>query len=104
MRERRPPGIKKAGIDYIHEAVDKLSANHKDIMKAYGSKNSLRMTGNNGTSNVDEFTWGIGDRSCSVKISNETVRNKMGSLEDRRAGADVDPYIATSLLFKTISL
>ena len=104
MRERSKPGIKKNGMDYIYEAVDKLTANHKEHMKAYGSKNVFRMTGENGTANFDEFTWGIGDRSCSIKISNETVRNKMGSLEDRRPGADVDPYIATNLLFKTTCL
>ena len=62
------------------------------------------MTGENGTAKFDDFTWGIGDRECSIKISNETVRNKMGSLEDRRPGADIDPYVVTSLLFKTINL
>ena len=38
--------------------------------------NKRRMTGKHETSSFDKFTWGEGNRSASVRIGNDTIKNK----------------------------
>ena len=64
------------GWDHIISAIKKLKENHKDHMKVYGDDNRLRLTGNHETSNYDEFTFGVANRGCSVRIPRETEKNK----------------------------
>ena len=104
MRDRKPPGISKTGLDYIHEAVGKLKNKHKEHMEVYGENNECRMTGACETAKFNEFTWGIGSRDTSIRISNDIIKNKKGYFEDRRPASNVDPYRATSALFQTTHL
>jgi len=92
------------GIDIINLSIKKLSKKHKEHMDVYGNDNHLRMTGNHETSNFNEFTWGIGSRSSSIRIPSETSKNGKGYFEDRRPSSNMDPYLVTSKLFKTTIL
>ena len=56
------------------------------------------------TAKYDEFTYGVANRGASVRIPRETERLKCGYFEDRRPSSNMDPYIATSLIFETCSL
>jgi len=62
------------------------------------------MTGDNETSSFDKFSWGTGNRSASIRIPTETKYNECGYFEDRRPSSNMDPYVVTSLIFKTIHL
>jgi glutamine synthetase len=88
------------GIDIIYEYIKRLEKNHKESIKAYGDDNHLRLTGFHETSSYDNFTYDIGTRNTSVRIPNHVVREKNGYFEDRRPAANIDPYLATSSLFK----
>jgi glutamine synthetase len=88
------------GIEEIHRCIKCLSENHEELIKVYGNNNDLRLTGFHETSSYDKFTWGIGTRNTSVRIPNQVLREKCGYFEDRRPAANIDPYLATSKLFK----
>ena len=70
-------------------------------MNLYGKDNELRMTGEHESSNYDKFTYGVGDRTVSIRIPVITHENKKGYLEDRRPASDMDPYLVTGMLFIT---
>lgn len=94
----------KNGLEVIEEAIEKLSKNHNLHMENYGTGNEQRMTGEHETSSYDKFSHGRANRGASVRIGNETIQNKCGYFEDRRPSSNCDPYLVTSLIFKTCCL
>ena len=98
-------GTKKHnGLYYINQAIKLLSAKHDKHMAVYGSGNKERMTGECETSSFNKFTSGVADRSASVRIGNQTYKNKCGYFEDRRPSSNCDPYLVTSHIFETTCL
>ena len=91
----------KTGLDYIHEAIERLSDKHDEHMAVYGSGNEQRMTGEHETASFDKFSWGTANRGRSVRIGNENVKNQKGYFEDRRPSSNMDPYLVTGKLFET---
>lgn len=91
----------KEGIDFINEAVEKLSKKHKEHMDVYGKDNDQRMSGEHETASYDTFSIGIANRGRSIRIGNDTLKEKKGYFEDRRPGSNCDPYLVTGMLFKT---
>ena len=89
----------KNGLDYIYKYIENLRQCHSEMNEVYGKNNHLRLTGKHETSSYELFTYGVGTRNTSIRIPNETNKNKYGYLEDRRPGANIDPYKATSMLF-----
>jgi glutamine synthetase len=88
--------------DVILDILKKLEKNHKEHIKIYGNDNFKRLTGNHETSTMDNFSYGVANRGASIRIPNETFKNKKGYLEDRRPGASADMYLVTSKIFETI--
>ena len=82
-------------------AINNLKANHQLHIKSYGDDNHLRLTGLHETSSIDEFSYGIANRGCSIRIPNETNINNRGYFEDRRPSSSMDPYKVLSLLLNT---
>ena len=60
------------------------------------------MTGEHETASYDNFSCGYGNRGASLRIGTDTMNNKKGYFEDRRPSSNCDPYVVTSLIFKTI--
>jgi glutamine synthetase len=94
-KRMRSPG----GYDSILHTIQELKSHNTEDMKYYGEKNTLRMTGENETARYDVFSHGVGDRTASVRIPHDTFIKKYGYMEDRRPGANMDPYLVTSILF-----
>lgn len=92
----------KTGLDFIDEAITKLSKKHKEHMEVYGSDNDQRMTGAHETASFDTFSDGTANRGASIRRGNKTVADKKGYFEDRRPSANCDPYLVTGKLFQTI--
>ena len=92
------------GLEYIMSVIIKLCANHSYHMENYGKDNNKRMTGLNETSSYDKFTYGIGSRNTSIRIGYDTYKNKKGYFEDRRPASNINPYLATSIIYKTCCL
>jgi glutamine synthetase len=92
------------GLTEIIACMEKLERKHEQHIAAYGKDNHLRLTGLHETSSMDKFTWGIGTRNTSVRIPNLTQKDGAGYFEDRRPAANIDPYLATSIIAETCCL
>ena len=90
----------KRGYKEIMRCIQKMATNHVNHMKEYGEDNYLRMSGQHETAKYDEFSYGVANRGCSVRIPRDTERNQCGYLEDRRPASNMDPYKVTSLIFE----
>ncbi len=93
---------KNNGLQAINTAIEKLSKKHHDHIKVYGANLESRLTGQHETAHLSEFRSGIADRGASIRIP-QGVKNKgYGYLEDRRPGANADPYEVSAALVSTI--
>jgi len=84
---------KHEGLFYIKDAIEKLKKTSSQDILYYGLNTQSRLTGRNETECYDEFTWSVGGRSTSIRISHDTHRERKGYLEDRRPSANCDPYL-----------
>ena len=89
------------GWEHITKAIENLKHNHKQHILIYGDDNSLRLTGKHETSSIDEFTCGVANRGCSIRIPRETALRQKGYIEDRRPSSSADMYLVTSKLYHT---
>jgi glutamine synthetase len=80
------------GYEEILNIVKRLEKNHTRDIATYGADNEERMSGECETAKYDTFTWGIADRTASVRIGTDTVRDQKGYLEDRRPASNANPY------------
>jgi len=92
------------GIEEIYKAMTKLETKHDEHIKIYGEGNDDRLTGEHETASYKEFSWGKGTRNTSIRIPNQVVKEEYGYFEDRRPAANMDPYLVTSIIFKTCCL
>lgn len=98
----------EGGIKYIEEAIEKLSKRHAKHIQAYdahgGLDNKRRLTGHHETSSINDFSAGVANRGCSIRIPRAVGEEKKGYLEDRRPASNCDPYLVTELLVRTTVL
>lgn len=90
------------GYSCILDTITKLSKTHTTDILYYGEDNRMRLSGKCETSSYDTFSYGVGDRTASIRIPNSTYSNKCGYLEDRRPASNMDPYIVARILLSTI--
>jgi glutamine synthetase len=76
-------------------------------MKFLGIDNKKRLTGLHETSSFNELTYGIGDRTKSLRIATTNYTDKdthtskrklAGYIEDRRPASNSDPYVVCSII------
>ncbi|XP_061655948.1 glutamine synthetase-like [Phyllopteryx taeniolatus] len=98
----------EGGLQYIEQAIKKLSKKHMEHIKMYdphgGQDNMRRLTGRHETSNVNEFSAGIANRGASIRIPLQVGQEKKGYFEDRRPAANCDPYLVTKAIANTCLL
>ncbi len=90
------------GRKTIDEAIKYLSHKHAEHIDVYGYKLEERLTGSHETASINEFSYGVANRSCSIKIPCTVVLKGYGYIEDRRPGANADPYVVATQLISTI--
>ena len=93
---------KTKGMGAIESAVNNLAEKHQLHIENYGSGLAERLTGLHETCSITEFRSGNSDRGASIRIPMATTRKGYGYIEDRRPGANSDPYIVSELLMTTI--
>ena len=87
----------------VIEACEKLGKMTKEHIAVYGTDNDKRLTGANETCSIEQFRFGIGDRTASIRIpSSINDSTTPGYLEDRRPASNGDPYEIVDRLLKTI--
>jgi len=71
-------------------------------IEEYGEGNEKRLTGEHETCSIEEFKYGIADRSASIRIPRSAEATGKGYMEDRRPAANCDPYrVAGRILLTT---
>jgi glutamine synthetase len=92
------------GYDEIVDVCEKLGQYHDAHIAVYGDNNELRLTGDCETANIRAYSYGVAHRGCSVRIPLQVVTDKKGYLEDRRPASNMDPYLVTERLMRTIAI
>jgi len=96
------------GIIDIEKAIDRLSRHHLRHIKAYdpreGKDNERRLTGHHETSSIHDFSAGVANRGCSIRIPRSVAEERKGYLEDRRPSSNCDPYRVTEVIVRTVCL
>ncbi|OBS80478.1 hypothetical protein A6R68_21320 [Neotoma lepida] len=96
------------GLKFIEEAIEKLSKRHQYHIRAYDPKggldNARRLTGFHETSNINDFSAGVANRSASIRIPRTVGQEKKGYFEDRRPSANCDPFAVTEAIVRTCLL
>ena len=92
------------GIVEIRQAIDRLATRHVEHIEAYGANLSERLTGLHETCSIDQFKNGVADRGASIRIPRQVASRGCGYLEDRRPGANSDPYLVCTRILETVCL
>jgi len=92
----------EGGMKLIEKACEEIQKNHKTDMPLYGEHNEMRLTGLHETASIHDFSWGVGDRGASIRISKEVAKKGKGYFEDRRPASNMDPYVVLYLLTNNV--
>jgi glutamine synthetase len=92
------------GYKVIIDAIEKLGKKHAEHIAAYGVGNERRLTGLHETASINDFSYGVANRGCSIRIPRTTEADQKGYLEDRRPASNMDPYVVTGMIAKTTCL
>lgn len=92
----------KTGMDAINKAIKALELRHKEHIAVYGHDLEQRLTGHHETAPITQFLAGIGHRGASVRIPRPVAVKGCGYIEDRRPGANANPYEVATVLVETI--
>ncbi|XP_055333330.1 glutamine synthetase 2 cytoplasmic-like [Paramacrobiotus metropolitanus] len=101
----RTPG---KGLQAIEDAIEKMGKVHANHIRNYdpkgGQDNQRRLTGRHETSSIHDFSAGVANRGCSIRIPRQVAEDGHGYLEDRRPASNCDPYSVTEIIVRTTCL
>lgn len=60
--------------------------------------------GKHETSSIHDFSWGVANRGCSIRVGRMVPVEKCGYYEDRRPASNLDPYVVTRLICESALL
>lgn len=86
----------------IADAGTALEAKHAEHIALYGAGLGERLTGDHETCDMNTFKVGNADRGCSIRIPAPVAAKGYGYFEDRRPGANADPYLVAARLMATM--
>jgi glutamine synthetase len=91
------------GEGYFNKLAAGFEPYHAEHLAVYGAGNEMRLTGAHETASFEKFSFGVSDRSASIRIPIYTVEHGWkGYLEDRRPASNADPYSVTARIVKTV--
>ncbi|MEO1481527.1 MAG: glutamine synthetase, partial [Myxococcota bacterium] len=93
---------KEDGISAINSAIEKMSKKHEEHIAVYGYALAERLTGLHETAPITEFRHGVADRGASIRVPRHVATKGSGYLEDRRPGANADPWVVSARLLQTV--
>ena len=93
---------KSNGMKAIEKAIKHLAKKHAEHIELYGDNLSERLTGLHETCDINTFKSGVADRGSSVRIPQNVHSNGYGYFEDRRPGANADPYLVSARLCTSV--
>lgn len=91
----------QGGYQTILDLMPTFEMNHMKHIRYYGEDNHERMTGEHETSSLNEFSYDVSNRGCSIRIPVATKLDDKGYFEDRRPASNVNPYLACELIISS---
>lgn len=98
-KDIRDPKKGPAALDFAYKA---LGQRHFEHIKLYGHGLAERLTGRHETCDINTFKVGTADRGCSIRVPPQVAQKGYGYFEDRRPGANADPYLVAARLCTTV--
>lgn len=92
----------KGGLENIEHACALFKDKVGEHLADYGKDYERRLTGAHETARYDEFSWGVSDRTASIRIPLHVERDGCGYMEDRRPNANADPYRIAARMLETV--
>ncbi len=87
---------------FLKKTLEALEKNHIKHIAQYGYNLKDRLTGHHETCSINEFKSGTAHRGASIRLQ---IKKEGGSyFEDRRPGANADPYKVSKCLLETVCL
>jgi glutamine synthetase len=96
--DMRAPG----GLKAIHQACDRIGERIHEHLAVYGHGYEERLTGAHETAHFSRFSYGVSDRTASIRIPRAVHEQGHGYLEDRRPNANADPYLVAARMLRTV--
>ena len=93
---------KELGRESIANAISNLEKKHSEHIIIYGDGLDSRLTGLHETCDINTFKAGDSDRGASIRIPVSTSEKGYGYIEDRRPGANSDPYLVAAKILSTV--
>ncbi|WP_163716490.1 glutamine synthetase beta-grasp domain-containing protein [Mangrovibacterium lignilyticum] len=95
--------LRTCGDKKVFDAVCEEFGKHiEEHIAVYGADNDQRLTGLHETASITDFSYGVSDRGCSLRIPVGTVEDGWkGRIEDRRPASNGDPYKIAAVIIKT---
>jgi len=90
------------GLEEIKAAIVNLEQRHAAHILHYGYKLDERLTGLHETCDINTFQWGVAHRGASIRIPHPVATKGYGYFEDRRPGANANPYVVAASLIATV--
>ncbi|MBI2375914.1 MAG: glutamine synthetase beta-grasp domain-containing protein [Deltaproteobacteria bacterium] len=97
-KEMRDPRTGRKAVD---EIIKRLEAKHQAHLPEYGHGLEQRLTGYHETASMETFIAGVANRGASVRIPRSIELQGFGYIEDRRPGANADPYRVAARILKS---
>ncbi len=94
----------EGGREAIDRFIKTLEGRVIPHLKGYGEGNEERLTGEHETASYDEFSYGVADRTKSIRIPRHVAQAGRGYLEDRRPAGNADPYTISRLLIEAVAV
>ncbi|MEM1189414.1 MAG: glutamine synthetase beta-grasp domain-containing protein [Pseudomonadota bacterium] len=92
----------RCGLDAIRSIVAALEGMHEQHIGQYGDRLGERLTGLHETCDINTFKSGVAHRGASIRIPQTVALQGHGYLEDRRPGANADPYRVGTCLVSSV--
>lgn len=99
-KTRTAPG----GWAEIQAHCEKLKPKHMEHIAAYGEGNERRLTGKHETAPIDQYSYGVANRGCSIRVPRMVPVQDCGYYEDRRPASNMDPYVVCGKIVETTLL
>ncbi len=93
---------KKHGREEMQLVANKFAKHHKEHIAVYGHGLEKRLTGIHETSDIHHFDIAESNRATALRISKQIQVKGYGYLEDRRPGANADPYQVAARIVETL--
>ncbi len=92
----------RESYDACIAACEALKERAVEHIRSYGHGVEERLTGSHETQRWDTFSYGVSDRTASVRIPWQVAAEKKGYIEDRRPNANCDPYVVARRMVETV--